>query len=62
MGCFVSKEPLQEGKIVLIRRHKKWLNPCIIMRLGATKVNGWLEGNTSTIVVLVEQYTNRMKY
>ena len=31
------------------------------MSLGATKVNGWLQGDTSSMMVLVKHYTNRME-
>ena len=31
----------------------------MIMSLDATKLNEWLQGNTSSLMVLVENYTNR---
>ena len=31
MECFISKELVQETKIVAIWRHKNWLNPCMVM-------------------------------
>ena len=33
----------------------------MIMSLGATKVRRWLQRNTSSMMVLVEHYTNRTK-
>jgi len=56
MGCFISKEALCKSKTASIWRHKKWFNPCTIMSLGATKVNGWLQaqGDTSGMMVLVK--------
>jgi len=61
MGFFILKEALCKSKIASIWKCKKWFNSCTIMSLGATKVNGWLQGDTSSMMVLVKHCTNRVK-
>jgi len=39
---------------------QKWFNTCTIMSLGATKTNGWLHRDTSSTMVLVKHYTNKV--
>ena len=45
MGCFILKGALCSS--IDIETHKKWFNLCTMMSLGATKVNGWLQGDAS---------------
>jgi len=56
MGCFITKEALCKSNM----EEQKWFNTCTTMSLGVTKANGWLHGDTSSMMVQVKHYTNRV--